>query len=90
MIYGYCRVSTKGQAKDGNSLDVQERLLKDNGAEKIFFDAFTGKVNDRPEFNKLLKVLHEGDTLICTKLDRIARSLSQGSELINNLINNAL
>lgn len=90
MIYGYCRVSTKGQAKDGNSLEVQEKLLKDNGAEKIFFDAFTGKVNDRPEFNKLLKVLHEGDTLMCTKLDRIARSLSQGSELINNLINNGI
>jgi len=54
--------------------------LKDNGAEKIFFDAFTGKVNDRPEFNKLLELLHEGDTLMCTKLDRIARSLSQGSQ----------
>ena len=90
MIYGYCRVSTKGQAKDGNSLEVQERLLRDNGAEKIFFDAFTGKVNDRPEFNKLLELLHEGDTLMCTKLDRIARSLSQGSELINNLINNGI
>lgn len=32
MIYGYARVSTKGQERDGNSLEAQERLLKDNGA----------------------------------------------------------
>lgn len=32
MIYGYGRVSTKGQAKDGNSLEAQERLLKEHGA----------------------------------------------------------
>lgn len=90
MIYGYARVSTKGQAKDGNSLEVQETLLKSNGAEMIFFDAFTGKVNDRPEFKKLLAKIHEGDTLICTKLDRIARSLQQGSVLINELINKGI
>lgn len=34
MIYGYARVSTKGQASDGNSLENQIKLLKDNGAEK--------------------------------------------------------
>lgn len=34
MVYGYCRVSTQGQAKDGNSLEVQEKLLKENGAKK--------------------------------------------------------
>ncbi len=34
MIYGYARVSTKGQAKDGNSLEAQEKKLKENGAEK--------------------------------------------------------
>lgn len=90
MIYGYARVSTKGQAKDGNSLEAQEALLRTNGAEKIFFDAFTGKINDRPEFKKLLAQIHEGDTLICTKLDRIARSLQQGSVLINELINKGI
>lgn len=36
MIYGYGRVSTKGQAKDGNSLEAQERLLKEHGAEVIY------------------------------------------------------
>ena len=38
MIYGYGRVSTKGQAKDGNSLEAQERLLKEHGAEVIYMD----------------------------------------------------
>ena len=33
MIYGYARVSTAKQAKEGNSLEVQEALLKENGAE---------------------------------------------------------
>lgn len=42
MIYGYARVSTKGQAKDGNSLEVQVKSLKDAGATEIFTDAFTG------------------------------------------------
>ena len=38
MIYGYGRVSTKGQAKDGNSLEAQERLIKEHGAEVIYMD----------------------------------------------------
>ena len=86
MIYGYCRVSTKGQARDGNSLEAQERLLKENGAAEIYADSFTGTKLNRPQLNLLLDILVSGDTLIVTKLDRIARSLSQGSELINRLI----
>ncbi|MBH1942531.1 recombinase family protein [Mobilitalea sibirica] len=86
MIYGYARVSTKGQARDGNSLEVQENTLKQYGAQKIYFDAFTGKKSDRPQLTLLLELLHEGDTLMCTKLDRIARSLTSGSTLINSLI----
>lgn len=85
-IYGYCRVSTKGQAKDGNSLESQEKLLKENGAIEIYQDSFTGTKILRPEFDKLLKKLQPGDTLMVTKLDRIARSMTQGSELINELI----
>ena len=86
MIYGYARVSTKGQAKDGNSLENQIELLKSNGAEKIYSDSFTGTKTDRPNFNKLINKLKTGDTLIVTKLDRFARSMTQGSELVNELI----
>lgn len=90
MIYGYARVSTRGQAKEGNSLEAQEQALKDNGAVVIYKDAFTGKKAHRPQLDKLLAILQDGDTLIVTKLDRIARSLSQGSGLVNDLINKGI
>lgn len=86
MIYGYARVSTKAQTKDGNSLEAQERALKDSGACDIYVDAFTGTKTDRPEFDKLMDKIQKGDTLIVTKLDRFARSMTQGSELVSDLI----
>ena len=90
MIYGYARVSTKGQAKDGISLEAQEKALKEAGATKIYTDAFTGTKTDRPEFDKLMNKLQSGDTLIVTKLDRFARSMSQGSELVSELIDKGI
>lgn len=86
MIFGYARVSTKTQARDGNSLEGQIKALKDAGAEEIFEDAFSGTKVDRPEFEKLRMKLRKGDTLIVTKLDRLARSVSQASGLITELI----
>lgn len=90
MIFGYARVSTKGQAKDGNSLEAQEKLLKESGAEKIFVDSFTGTKLERPEFDKLLNQINSGDTLIVTKLDRFARSVTQASDLITKLIDRGI
>lgn len=87
MIYGYARVSTRGQATEGNSLEAQERVLKEHGAERIYKDSFTGTSIHRPELEKLLNEVKGGDTIIVTKLDRIARSLSQGNDLITSLIN---
>jgi len=81
-IYGYARVSTKGQAKEGNSLDDQEMKLRENGAQEIYKDSFTGTMTERPELDKLQSVLQEGDTVIVTKLDRLARSASKGAELV--------
>lgn len=86
MIYGYARVSTKGQVKNGNSLEAQEYALKQAGAQIIYKDGFTGVEYIRPELDKLLNKLTDGDTLIICKLDRVARSLSQGSVLVNDLI----
>ena len=86
MRYGYGRVSSKGQQRDGNSLEAQERLLREAGAEVIYTEAFTGMKSDRPKFNELLEILQPGDTLIVTKLDRFARSMSQGTELVTSLI----
>ena len=86
MIYGYARVSTRGQASDGNSLEEQERRLTEAGAEKIYVDAFTGTKLDRPEFTKLLSILKPGDVVIATKLDRVSRSASQGIALVDSLL----
>lgn len=90
MIYGYARVSTKGQARDGNSIEGQTKALREAGAEQIFCDSFTGTKIDRPEFDKLRNILLPGDKLIVTKLDRFARSASQGSELIETLISTGI
>lgn len=86
MVYGYKRVSTTGQAKDGNSLQDQENKLRENGATEIYCDAFTGTKTDRPELNKLVAKVKSGDTIVVTKIDRLGRSLSQTSELITKLL----
>ena len=81
MIYGYARVSTAGQDLEG-----QIKELEKNGCDKIYSEHFTGTKTDRPQFNELLSQLKEGDTLMVTKLDRFARSATQGSELVKELI----
>ena len=86
MIYGYARVSTQGQRNDGNSLEEQEAKLRDNGAEVIYIDAFTGTKIDRPEFQKLLSTVQAGDTIMATKLDRVSRSAAQGIALVDTLL----
>ena len=90
MIYGYARVSTKGQAKDGNSLEAQTKALREHGATQIYSDAFTGTKAHRPELDKLMERVQDGDTLVVTKLDRIARSATQGTELIQSLLDNGI
>ena len=86
MIYGYARVSTKGQARDGNSLEDQELKLREAGAVDIFVDSCTGTKMERPEFQRLLSTVKEGDTIVATKLDRISRSASQGIKLVDELM----
>jgi DNA invertase Pin-like site-specific DNA recombinase len=69
MIYGYARVST-----DGQSLDAQQAALKAAGAEKVFAEKISGARSDRKALAAALKALGPGDTLIVTRLDRLARS----------------
>ena len=85
MIYGYARVSTQMQAKDGNSLEAQSMELKKAGVIKVFSDTFTGTKTDRPELDRLLAQMQAGDTIVVTKLDRIARNLKHGIDLIDGL-----
>lgn len=87
MIYGYARVSTKGQVKNGNSLQDQREKLFESGATQIFEDSCTGTKIERPEFDKLLSLIQSGDTLIVTKLDRFARTAPDAATLIRDLVN---
>ena len=60
------------------------------GAEKIYTDTFTGTKIERPEFDRLRAQLRRGDVLIVTKLDRLARSVSQASGLITEMIDEGI
>lgn len=85
MIYGYCRVSTKGQT-DNNSLEQQEGIIleKYEGA-KIIKESYTGTTTDRPKFNKLIEDLKKNDILVVSKLDRLARNTVEGIQLVQML-----
>ena len=85
MIYGYARVSTATQGRDGNSLEDQVAALEKYGCQKIVTEAFSGKTMDRPKFNSLLPRLQEGDTLVVCKLDRFARTAIEGVQTVREL-----
>ena len=71
MKYGYARVSTEDQ-----NASMQRAALKKFGCQKIFTDdGQSGATTNRPEFQKCLKKLGTGDSLIVWKLDRLGRSL---------------
>jgi len=77
MIYGYARVST-----DGQSVDAQVKQLCATGAAHVFRETASGAKTDRRELARALKSLGEGDTLLVTRLDRLARSTR---DLLNTL-----
>jgi len=69
MKYGYARVSTEGQ-----SVAAQIDALTAAGAKQIFKEKMSGAIAARPQLHRLLKQLDEGDVLLVTRLDRLARS----------------
>lgn len=85
MKYGYARVSTRGQATHGNSLEEQVSRLKAEGCETIVEEQYTGTTTNRPKFSKMIDELKQGDTIVVTKLDRFARSAAEGSKVIKEL-----
>ncbi|MHB1394843.1 MAG: recombinase family protein [Clostridia bacterium] len=68
MIYGYARVSTKGQETNGNSLESQVAALQYNRCQEIIEESYTGTKTDRPKFSELINKLQSRDTLVVTKL----------------------
>lgn len=87
MIYGYARVSSKSQKLKGNSLEEQQNVLYENGCAEITVEQYTGKIMERPKLDKLIQKLRAGDTLMVTKLDRLARNVPEGIILVRQLFN---
>ena len=86
MIYGYARVSSVGQQRDGNSLEAQREALIEAGATEVYEEAFTGTKMMRPKFTALMSKLKAGDTLKVCKLDRFARTAADGLIMIDELL----
>jgi len=77
MIYGYARVST-----DNQTLEAQQSTLTQAGCERVYSEKESGARTDRPALAKAIAALSDGDVLIVTKLDRLARSTR---DLLNTL-----
>lgn len=78
--YGYGRVSTIAQ-----ELEVQIQALQDENCDAILTEKFTGTTTNRPVFDELMTRIQAGDTLVVTKLDRLARNTKEGIEVIERL-----
>ena len=76
-IVGYARVSSVGQ-----SLEVQQGRLQAYGVDKLFEEKLSGVDAKRPKLKACLDYLREGDTLVVTKVDRLARSASDFNGII--------
>jgi Site-specific recombinases, DNA invertase Pin homologs len=81
MLVGYARVSSSGQ-----SLEVQQGQLTDAGCEEVFSEKRSGGTRDgREELDRAIKFCRKGDTLIVTRLDRLARSGKDLYEIVDQL-----
>lgn len=81
MMVGYCRVSSEGQ-----SLDIQLEALKAAGCEKVFAEKVSGRsTKDREQLAHALDFVREGDSLVVTRLDRLARSVGDLHNIVEKL-----
>ena len=80
MLVGYARVSTLDQKPA-----LQTDALTVAGCERIFTEKASGAQRDRPELKAALEYLRQGDTLVVWKLDRLARSMRQLIETVEDM-----
>jgi len=79
-LIGYARVSTVDQ-----NLALQRDALTEAGCDKIFTEQLSGAVTDRPELASALSYARSGDTIVVWKLDRLARSIKQLIDTVEDL-----
>lgn len=80
MLIGYARVSTQDQ-----NPELQLDALKQAGCKKVFTEKASGVQRGRPQLKAALEYMREGDTLVVWKLDRLARSLKQLIETVEDM-----
>ena len=84
MIYGYCRISTSKQ-----SIERQIRnITKEYPTATIIKEVFTATKISRPQFDKLLKIVKKGDTIVFDSVSRMSRNSEEGFKLYEELFNN--
>jgi len=84
-IYAYCRVSTQRQELQRQIDNIRKAYPE---TDIIFYsDKFTGATTDRPNWNKLNKILTAGDTVIFDSVSRMSRNATEGAELYQTLYN---
>ena len=80
MEIGYIRTSTTEQNEAR-----QEVLMQELGVEQIFIDKMTGKTLDRPELQKMMSFVREGDTVVVEAISRFARNTKDLLLLVEEL-----
>lgn len=83
MIYGYCRISTEKQNLERQIKNIKEKY--ENAV--IIKEVYTGKKSNRPEFNKLIKKVREGDLIVFDEVSRMSRNAEEGFEIYKELFN---
>lgn len=78
MKIGYARVSTVEQ-NEASQMDA----LNDVSCERIFVETYSGKSKNRPELQRMIDTLREGDIVVVQRLDRLGRSLKDLIELLD-------
>lgn len=78
QVVGYVRVSSVDQNP--------ERQLADLNLDRKFIDYFTGSKIERPELNKCIEYVREGDTLLIHSIDRLARNLIDLQSIIHTIL----
>ena len=77
MIYGYCRISRKQQ-----SIERQERNIKASFPEAIIVkESYSGRSMNRPEWNKIINKIHDGDAIVFDSVSRMSRNAIEGFEI---------
>lgn len=86
MKIGYARVSTVGQ-----EYEAQRQTLESEGCEKIFVEKVTGtSTAQRKELRNMIEYARQGDTVIVTKIDRLARSINDLGNIVTELVGNGV